>query len=146
MQTFETQLPRRGFWAALLLPPAIYWTGVAVLDYSSQTGGVPTGPFLSLLALAHGLPLGALAWIWFSVAACSVTPTRLILHAVSRDREWDLAQLRRIQVRRSGVVLLELDAVQLQFRPKAIEPFLAAILDARQDLPLPVERNDSTAR
>lgn len=131
-RTFETQIAPRGLGIALTIPPLAYWTAVAMFDEISQARGFSLGPFLALLALAHGLPLGALAWVCLSVAACTVTSDKLILHSVARDDSKDLALLRKIFVRGSSSVELDLGGRRIRLRLAHPEAFLAALSEARQ--------------
>jgi hypothetical protein len=127
VHTFDARLKPGTFWAAVLVPPLVFWIVLEGVVNTVLGGQIGMAGVLGLMALAYGLPLGALAWILCSVAAYSIEPGRLVVHRVVRDRVFPLTGLVEPASIQAGAVLLRWRDLTLQIRPQDVAGCAAAI-------------------
>lgn len=119
VHTFDARLSRAGFWAAMIVPPLAFLLVVQGWANSLQRGELSIRSTLWVMALAQGLPLGALLWTIFSTAAYSIGEGKLVVHSVLADREFSLAKLSGIPQLRDGVITLH---VPRRIRVRVADP------------------------
>lgn len=116
MCTFDASIRRSTFWLAVIIPPAGYWGLVQIFAHQAGEGTVSLTGFVVLIALANGLPLAALGWVLYSVAAYTITADKVIEHRVVRDREFVLGPSVEISLLPNGDIVVVLPERTLRLR------------------------------
>jgi hypothetical protein len=135
MQTFEHRLSEKHLWLAIAIPPMVYGIVLLLVQFFAGEGPLSPQALFFLVGFAHAIPLGALAWVLCSTAACSVKPGWLVLHSVVRDRAFSLEDLTRRPQQEGDAVEIDLQGSTLVLRP--LQP---AVLKAALEEAIPPKR------
>ena len=133
-QTFENEPHPRSFWLAVMLPPLGFWITLSWMSQSALAGEFALKPFLTLLFLAHAMPLAALGWTLLSICAVSLTREGLVIHRVVSDRQWPLAAVEDVVPINERSVRLRLGHRWLTLRINNSSDFVAALWSAQRKL------------
>lgn len=128
MHTFEATLRFSVFWIAMVIPPVVYWGVVQVFAFQAGDGLMPLSRFITLVALANGLPLAALLWTLCSVAAYTIAPGKVIEHRAVRDRGFEFGPRDEIRRLANGVIAVRLAEHERTLRLHVADPDLCLSL------------------
>lgn len=131
MHTFEATFRSSVFWLAVVIPPTVYWGVVQMFAFQAGDGLMPVAHFMTLIALANGLPLAALLWMLFSVAAYTIAPGKVIEHRVVQDREFTVGPGAEVVRLSNGEIAVRLPERTLRLRVADPDRCLASLRAAQ---------------